>query len=264
MISYNRSHTTIKGNHMVVKVLVPVSGGKDSQAALKLAVEHHYADGVRGLFCDTQFEHPATYAHVAHLAIKYGVRIDRVCGGSVLEKSLKYSRFPGGGARHCTDELKIRETRIYLKALAEKQGGFEVWYGMRSDESSERHKRYAGKVCDEVYEPHEVIPSKYPKYLGKMGVRFRLPILHWATMDVLEFLDGDENPLYRAGFERVGCFPCLASGDRNKEMAFTLDDFGRAQHEAVKKVSGMIGKSIWTSNEGRYRNEQQGCLICSI
>ena len=246
----------------MVKILVPISGGKDSQAALKLALQKYRPDEVRGLFCDTRFEHPLTYAHVEKLRTLYGnVQIDTVCGGSVLEKSIKYGRFPGGGARHCTDELKIRETRIYCRALAEQQGGFEVWYGMRSKESPERAKRYAGKVCDEVYAPHEVIPHKYPKYLAKMGVVFRLAILDWTGADVLDFLAGEENPLYAAGFPRVGCFPCLASGDGWKEKAFSHDAFGASQLAAVSVVSAKIGKSVWTSKGGKERN---GCEICSI
>lgn len=248
---------------MAVKILVPISGGKDSQACLKIALQSYPASDVRGLFCDTQFEHPATYAHVNRLRTLYGsIQIDTVCGGSVLEKSVKYGRFPGGGARHCTDELKIRETRIYCKSLAEQQGGFEVWYGMRSKESSERNKRYAGKVCEELYLPHEVMPSKYPQYLGKMGVRFRLPILNWSDADVLDFLAGEENPLYAAGFPRVGCFPCLASGDTFKEKAFAHDKFGAEQKEKVIKIAAQIGKSVWTSKGGIKRN-QDPCGICS-
>lgn len=245
----------------MVKVLVPISGGKDSQACLELASRLFGADDIRGLFCDTQFEHPLTYAHVDWMAEHYGIQIDRVSGGSVLDKSIKYKRFPGGGARHCTDELKIRETRIYLKALAEAQGGFEVWYGMRSGESHERAKRYEDILAEETYAPHEVMPSKYPQYLGKLGVRFRLPILDWSEARVLEWLDGRENPLYREGFPRVGCFPCLASGDKFKEKAFAFDEFGRAQRERVYAVSAIIKKSVWTSKSGRERNESR-CGLC--
>lgn len=266
---------------MTVKVVVPISGGKDSQAALKLARQQYEPDEIRGLFCDTRFEHPITYQHVERLRTLYGpIQIDTVSGGPVLEKAIKYRRFPGGGARHCTDELKIRETKIYCKALAEQQGsifrpnssdyqrdhradgGFEVWYGMRSGESHERAKRYAGKVCDELYAPHEVIPNKYPKYLAAMGVRFRLAILDWTAAEVLAFLAGEENPLYRAGFPRVGCFPCLASGDKWKDKAFTHDDFGREQLAKVTVVSAQIGKSIWTSKGGQARNAQCG-LMCA-
>lgn len=241
----------------MIKVIVPISGGKDSQACLALARQHFKPSEIRGLFCDTQFEHPATYQHIEWMGRHYRIRIDRVTGGSVLEKSVKYERFPGGGARHCTDELKIRETRKYLKALAEELGhGFEVWYGMRAGESVERAKRYDGKLPDELYAPHEVMPTKYPQYLAKMGVMFRLPLLDWSEEAVIEFVGAKKlNPLYAAGFPRVGCFPCLASGDRFKEMAFSYDDFGRAQHEAVIVVSRQIGKSVWTSKGGRERNE---------
>lgn len=241
---------------MPVKILVPISGGKDSQACLKLALCNYPAAQVRGLFCDTQFEHPITYQHVEKLRSLYGmVQIDTVCGGSVLGKSVKYGRFPGGGARHCTDELKIRETKIYCKALAEQQGsGFEVWYGMRSGESPERKKRYAGKVFDELYAPHEVLPSKYPKYLAKMGVMFRLAVLDWTESEVMAYLKGQHNPLYDEGFPRVGCFPCLASGDKWKEKAFQYDDFGRQQAAKVAIVSAQIGKSVWTSKGGQERN----------
>lgn len=248
---------------MTVKVLVPISGGKDSQACLKLALQMYPVHEVRGLFCDTQFEHPLTYQHIDKLRTLYGpVQIDTVTGGSVLEKCEKYKRFPGGGARFCTDELKIQITKRYCAELAARNGAnFEVWYGMRSGESPERKKRYAGKVCDELYAPHDVLPRKYPKYLARMGVFFRLAILHWTTREVFDFLKGQHNPLYDDDFDRVGCFPCLASGDANKEKAFTYDDFGRQQASKVAIVSTKIGKSIWTSKGGKARNEMCA-LVC--
>lgn len=242
-----------------VKILVPISGGKDSQAALKLALQQYPAAEVRGLFCDTQFEHPWTYEHVEKLRTMYGeIVIDTVCGGDVMEKSQKHGRFPGGGARHCTDELKIRMTKMYCKYLALLQGeGFEVWYGMRSAESVDRKKRYAGKVCNELYAPHEVIPSKYPKYLaGELGVMFRLCVLHWTEADVFAYLGGEENPLYAAGFERVGCFPCQAAGDPHKEKAYSFDEFGRKQFRIVLEVARQLGKPMFTSKGGKARNPE--------
>lgn len=250
---------------MAYKCVIPVSGGKDSQSCLQLALERFHKDEILGLFCDTQFEHPITYKHVEYLRNYYGVYIDTVCMGDVLRESERWGRFPGGGSRHCTDYLKIRPTKIYLKSLAEKQGGFEVWYGMRSDESQERKDRYEFKIADELYAPHEVMPSKYPKYLAKLGVMFRLPVLDWTKAEVMVFLNGKHNPLYDEGFDRVGCFPCLAGGDKAKEKAFNYDDFGREQLANVMVTSAKIGKSIWTSKGGAFRNESgQGCLICSI
>lgn len=243
---------------------MPVSGGKDSQCCLKLAVEEFGNEHVLGLFCDTKFEHPLTYEHVENLKSWYSVDIHTVCGGSVKEKIYKYGRFPGGGARFCTDELKIRETKIFLKEFSERFGGVEVWYGMRTDESAERSKRYAYKDPDELYMPHEVL-TKYPKYLGKNGVRYRLPICDWTTKEVMSELAGKENPLYSMGFDRVGCFPCLASGDKWKIKAFEHDKFGAQQLIEIRQIESDIGKSVFTSGIGqRYDDNSHGCRICEI
>lgn len=243
----------------LVKILVPLSGGKDSQACLELALNFCSAENVRGLFCDTQFEHPLTYAHIEFMRGFYGIRIDRVSGGSVLDKCIKHGRFPGGGARHCTDELKIRETRIYCKALAEQQGGFEVWYGMRSAESAAREKRYAGKDTFERYAPHEVMPSKYPKYLARLGVRFVLPVLDWTAREIFDLIGLRANPLY-AHFDRVGCFPCQAAGDAHKEKAYQFDAFGRNQYRIVKIVAEQINKPMFNSKGGQMRDAF--CPVC--
>lgn len=244
-------------------IIVPVSGGKDSQACLKLACQTQGSEKVLGLFCDTQFEHPKTYEHVENIKKLYQVEILTVTGGSVVDKVLKYKRFPGGGARHCTDELKIQVTKKFLKDYSKIVPNIEVWYGMRGDESPERTKRYAGKIGEDLYPPHDVL-KKYPKYLYKQGVMFRLPILEWSVGDVLYFLKGEENPLYQEGFDRVGCFPCLAGGDKWKEKAFKFDSYGNEQYQKVLWLSSKINKSIWTSKGGKERNEGVGCAICSI
>ena len=234
-----------------------------------MALQDYDKDEVIGLFCDTQFEHPLTYAHIDKMREMYGVKIERITAGSVPEQVLKHKMFPGGGARFCTDRLKITPSRIFYKALAEKNGGFEVWLGMRTGESSARAKRYMDKINTETYPPHEALKS-YPKYLHKMGVYFRLPVIDWETHDVFEFLSGEESPLYAKGCERVGCFPCLASADRKKEHDFVMDQFGREQRIIVAELERKIGKSIFTSKGGAMRNNENqddifsGCSFCAI
>ena len=85
----------------MIKVIVPISGGKDSQACLKLALQEYDKSDVIGLFCDTRFEHPLTYQHIEKIRDLYGVHIETVCAGSVPEKimALKNPMFPSGTAR---------------------------------------------------------------------------------------------------------------------------------------------------------------------
>ena len=242
---------------MKIKCVVPISGGKDSQACLKLALELFAPHEIRGLFCDTQFEHPKTYEHLDTIYKLYGVEIDRVCDGRDVPTLVKhFKRFPSFRSRFCTDRLKIRQAKLYYKALAEKQGGFEVWYGMRSGESTSRAKRYAHVISDELYPPHEIMKS-WPKYLHKKGVVFRLSILDWDEREVYEYLGGEENPLYKEGFGRVGCFPCLASARPHQEKAYQHDETGRKHFEIVNALSLEINKSPYTSNG-------VGCMICTI
>lgn len=249
-----------------VKCVVPISGGKDSQACLELALKQFKPEEINGFFCDTGWEHKKTYEHVAWMENYYGVTIDIAKFGHVLDLCLKYGRFPGGGARFCTSELKIKPTKIYCRWLAQLQGsGFEVWYGMHSSESSERARRYAGKVSEDLYYPHEIMPSNYPQYLGKLGVMFRLPVVDWTEQQIIELLDGREHPMYisRGGSRgRIGCNPCFAGGDKTKEVAFNEDDEGRLQLIASDRVSRIIGKPIYNSKGGQERNP--GCGVCSI
>lgn len=136
----------------LIKCVVPISGGKDSQSCLKMALTEFDRSEVIGLFCDTKFEHPETYKHVENMRKMYGFDIRVVNAGNVVDKCLKNKRFPSGTARFCTDQLKIIPSKKFYKALAEQQEqGFIVYYGMRSEESAERAKRYAGKLGSEIY-----------------------------------------------------------------------------------------------------------------
>lgn len=248
----------------MIKCVVPVSGGKDSQACLQLALEEFDKSEIIGLFCDTNFEHPKTYDHVDFIESHYGVRIERVSDGDVITRCLRYERFPSGQARFCTDDLKIKPTKRFIENLAARQGeGFQLWYGMRSDESAEREKRYSGKLDVETYPMHEILPKKYPKHLFRMGIVGRLPIIDWSTKEVFALLNGAHNPLYNEGFDRVGCYPCLASGDAWKEKAFAHDEIGKKHFAMVQIVEQRTGKEVFTTKGGKERN-YEGCAICAI
>lgn len=243
--------------HPRIRVVVPISGGKDSQACLKLAVETVGSRAVIGLFCDTGWEHPLTYAHIRTLEDRYQVAIFKLIAGSVSQQVLRMQRFPAPRIRFCTSNLKIRPSKWFYESLVLVSGAFEVWYGMRAGESADRTVRYAGIVGAECYMPHEV-NGEYPKKLGTAGVRFRLPIVDWSTSEVMDYLRGESNPLYAAGFKRVGCFPCLASAASQQNNAFNFDTFGASQKQQVITLENAIGKKHTPANT------DQLCMFCQI
>lgn len=246
----------------MIKCVVPVSGGKDSQACLKLALQKFALTEIVGLFCDTGFEHPLTYAHIQTIRDLYGVRVDVVNDGDVPALVRKYKRFPSDAARFCTDELKIKTGKRYYKALAEQQrSGFEVWYGMRTSESHQRAERYVGVICDEIMPPHLFMPSKYPAYFERLGIFIRLPIVDWSAEDVFDFVGDELNPLYKQGFDRVGCFPCLAGGDFWKAKSFGHDEFGKSQRIKVVQLANEIKKNVFTTKTYGSKTENFDLMV---
>lgn len=258
--------------------VVQVSGGKDSQAVAKLIRNRFPDDRIIGLFCDTKFEHPFTYDHVHKIANLYDLDLIILNNGSVPEQVEKWKRFPGGGARHCTEYLKIKPAKDFLIELSKSNPESTVvnYLGVRSDESSERKKRYDHVACDDLYMPHEVMPSKCPKYMGeKLGIRYCLPIIDWSSEEVFGFLNGDENPLYAEGFDRVGCFPCMAGGDKWKLRAFNFDVVGEKHYQIMKKLEAItvsagnnpiFSTGVGVRGEATMNSESggQGCLFCSM
>jgi len=245
-------------------VVVPLSGGKDSQACYEMALQQHGSRNVLALFCDTNFEHKKTYEHVMRLT-KHKPLV-RLNAGKVEDVMYKHNRFPHGLSRFCTDELKIRPSKFFYKYFSLERGGFDVWYGIRSDESKQREKRYAGKLSTEKYTPNEFMASKYTKELGTQGVRIVLPVLEWSAKDIFSFLNGRENPLYREGFDRVGCFPCMISGDKYKRKAFTHDDIGNEHYIRMKTVSDALKEPIYSTKSHKQYNaeESSGCSFCEM
>lgn len=201
------------------RVVVSVSGGKDSTATLALALET-VQSGIEiiPVFADTKFEHPAVYEYLDYLDEKLGVKIVRVDSKyypSMDALIRKRGIFPSHARRFCTDELKQRPINRWLKTLPRKMT--EHWLGMRSDESSQRGRLYGGLTGYDLFLPSEVSKRNHPKNADEW-LRCRLPIVEWTLADVWAYLAKrgiEPNPLYSQGHDRVGCFPCLLGGTKN-------------------------------------------------
>lgn len=246
-------------------ILVSVSGGKDSQACLKLMCEKYGSDRVLGVFADTKWEHPKTYAHIKKMKALYNVKIitihsDHLSGDSVESQILDRGEFPSPIVRFCTSRLKTRPLYKHALQHAEKHRTtldkkFKLIVGIRASESNKRDKKYGG-FDDGDLVPSEVIPDctlKFDKHYD-----LQLPVVHWSENNVFDYLGDEVNPLYKDGFKRVGCFPCIAcEGRKGLSRAYNYDAFGASQKRKVIALENQIHSKHYPSNTG------QMCLFCT-
>ena len=183
--------------------IINVSGGKDSTACILAMREAEIP--CRYVFADTGWEMPQTYEYIAYLESRLGITIDRVGKPGGMVAMIRNERaFPNPRVSWCTDKLKIRPLRRYFEkvATAEDTDAVSV-VGIRAEESQRRAEM-----------PEFQHDERWGGYVWR-------PILHWLIPDVLaaHHRHGiDVNPLYRMGFERVGCAPCKNSTKSQIEL----------------------------------------------
>jgi 3'-phosphoadenosine 5'-phosphosulfate sulfotransferase (PAPS reductase)/FAD synthetase len=222
-------------------IIVPVSGGKDSQACIALACDRVGSENVLGVHQHTNFDHSVTYAHMDYMRKRYSIDIVDIHSKqykSVPEVITGKVMVPTRMARMCTRLLK---TGPWFKWLAEhhQYQNSIIYLGMRAAESPGRRSSYGDLKDDDVYDMGD-ISGECPTKLRK--IRTQLPIVTWSTPTVFEFLRarGDKiNPLYSKGHKRVGCFPCLLSGPTS--MALTArDPEGREHLRQVQQALAFV------------------------
>ncbi len=218
-------------------IIVPVSGGKDSQACVALAVERFGADRVEMLHQHTGFDHELTYEHLLYMQDRYGVPLTNC-------KSTKYSTvpevmfgervIPTRWARACTKQLKLIPQYQWLAAHPERSK-LLLWLGMRAAESQHRKKNYGHLSPTDRYRLSD-LNSDCPK---RSDADVELPIVDKSTGWVYDFLlrkrKDKINPLYSKGHNRVGCYPCVLAGKKDFAIA-ARDPTGRKHIEQVQQA----------------------------
>ena len=254
--------------------VLSISGGKDSTALYLSALES--GQEFIAVFADTGNEHELTYEYVRRLPEMTGgppvqwlkadfsgmierrrrfvardQRIGRARGGhklrytnrqkrtilNILEPTgipfldlcLAKGRFPSTRARFCSEELKHR--LIYSEVhepLLDAGESVVSWQGVRADESTPRS-------CLGMCEPDPRVPE----------ITIYRPIIGWTAGEVFAMHDRhgvEPNPLYKLGFSRVGCMPCLHCG--KAEIAAIADRFPEhiARIEQWEKMVSAVSK----------------------
>ena len=220
-----------------------LSTGKDSQATILLMINRVGKENCRFVMADTGNEDAAVFAHVAYLEATLGIKVDILkadfserisnkrmfiardqrngrkdgkrirwsnkakrralavlypSGIPFLDLCMWKGRFPSRRAQFCTTELKTMLMVEYQMALMDQGFGVISWQGIRRNESENR---------------------KNAKLFEKVGRQLRIfrPIILWTAQQTVDYChsQGTEvNPLYSAGFDRVGCMPCHNCGKK--------------------------------------------------
>lgn len=256
---------------MSLNIIVPVSGGKDSTACLIKAIQEVGKEKVTPVFNDTGWEHPLTYKYLEYLEDRLGVSISRTVGGkrkdgteqrTLPELIRAQGKFPFGRGRFCTMYLKQYAIRDwYRDNLYDGQTKHQVWFGMRSDESGQRARKYAGIESTDIFDIGDLFPSRYNKKLRTV-LSTRLPIVDWLTPNVFTYLkenNVDHNPLYDEGTnDRVGCYPCMLAGKAAQQRMFSTK-FGQIRLKEIKVLEKEIGVKY-----EMYDTDQGSCEVCNI
>lgn len=133
-----------------IKRVFNFSGGKTSAY---MTIKYHKPGDIV-IFCDTGREHPKTYKFINDFEAFENIPVIRISMfegsdsfGQLLEKK-DYKLLPNRVKRFCTDELKIKTAKRYLKSIGIKE--FYNFIGFRSDEPLRviRRKKKFKKVHD--------------------------------------------------------------------------------------------------------------------
>lgn len=217
-------------------IVVPVSGGKDSQLCLAIALEQFPKEQIRAVHQSTGYDHPLTYEHLTWIENFYGIKIEYTQSDKykdIFDLIEKQGYFPNNVARSCTGMLKQEP---FGKWLEENNllgpNDCLIWMGMRSDESNARKNKYGGLEPEDEFSLSDLS--------GKYGNKFRhvmvsLPIVTYTEQQVFNELQKRRhkvNQLYSRGAARVGCYPCLLA--RNADWVHAANDPTGRKH--IKKL----------------------------
>jgi len=219
-----------------MKYLVSISGGKDSTACLLWALDNLLREDIIPYFIDTKWEHHSVYEYLDYLEEKLDIKIRRIESEGFENLCKRYKFIPNRIMRFCTRELKIKPAKEFYKTIKD---DFINIVGIRREESKARSDTQVFYIAD--------------------GIKTLAPIAYWTTQEVFDFIkahDIEVNPLYKKGFKRVGCYPCIYATKR--ELELMEEEYKLRLRNLEKDMSELLGKKVkfFAPEVDRYLNQK--------
>ena len=202
-----------------------VSGGKDSTAVILYMLSMRPKSQIVFSYFDTGWEHPSVYEYLDYLEEKLSIKINRIGGISFEDLCAREEYIPNYTARFCSRVLKHEKGKKIVKKYTDM--GYDVYVvtGVRREESKAR--------------------ANYTTRNRSNGDKIIQPIVYWTAKEVFEYLkihDVEPNPLYKQGWSRVGCYPCIFA--RQSEIGMLEPWAVKRVQDLEKKISEIRGKKV--------------------
>ena len=214
-----------------MKYIISISGGKDSTALLLFMLDTVPKEDIEVVFLDTEWEADETYDYLKYLEKELDIKITWVKSEGMEALCLRKKMMPNRIMRFCTENLKIKPFNKWLyENYVSKDIDYIVCQGIRRDESKARADTESFEIRKQTYNRK----SFYVKTL--------YPIAYWKEKRVFDYIEEKglkPNPLYKRGFNRVGCMPCIY--DR-KSLIYMPNKYKQRLRTLEEKVSKKIGK----------------------
>ncbi|WP_294966857.1 phosphoadenosine phosphosulfate reductase family protein [Sulfurimonas sp.] len=205
-----------------MKYLLSLSGGKDSTACLLWALDTLPKEDIIPYYIDTKWEHDDVYKYLDYLEEKLEIKITRLESEGMEALSIRKKCMPNSVMRFCTENLKVKPALEFYKTIKD---DFINIVGVRREESKKRANTESFTISQD-------------------GIKTLFPVAYWTTQRVFDYHKEhniEVNPLYKRGFSRVGCYPCIYA--RKHELQNMEPKYKTRLRNLEKKIGEITAKA---------------------